>query len=175
MDPAADPDADYVTYVHTRWGPLVRSAILLGCSRAEAEDIVQTTLIRCYTGWARVQSAAVPDAYVYRILVNCLAKSRRRRWWGETPTERLPHRVVEDPAAAVTERASVLAALGALTEQQRAVVMLRYYADLSERQVADVLGIPTGTVKSRLARGLEQLTQLLGDADADEVRRESSC
>ncbi len=170
-----DPDADYTTYVRARWDSLVRSAVLLGCSPTEAEDIVQTTLARCYSGWAKVQSADVPDAYVYRTLVNCLAKSRRRMWWAETPTERLPDRSVGDPADAVAERASVLAALSALTESQRAVVVLRYYADLSERQVADALGIPAGTVKSRLSRGLEQLGRHLGEADADESRRESSC
>ena len=126
----SDVDADYTTYVRARWDSLVRSAVLLGCSRAEAEDIVQTTLVRCYSGWVKVQSADVPDAYVYRTLVNCLAKSRRRRWWA---------------------------------------------ANLSERQVADALGIPAGTVRSRLSRGLEQLGQHLGEADTDEARRESPC
>lgn len=170
-----DPDADYTTYVRARWDPLVRSAVLLGCSPTEAEDIVQTTLTRCYSGWAKVQAADVPDAYVYRTLLNCLAKSRRRRWWSETPTERLPDLLVDDPADAVAQRASVLAALNELSESHRAVVVLRYYGDLSERQVADALGIPPGTVKSRLSRGLEQLGQHLGEADADEARRESSC
>jgi RNA polymerase sigma-70 factor (sigma-E family) len=170
-----DPDADYTTYVRARWDPLVRSAVLLGCSPTEAEDIVQTTLVRCYSGWAKVQSADVPDAYVYRILVNCLAKSRRRSWWAESPTERLPDRLVHDPADAVAERASLFAALNELSASHRAVVVLRYFADLSERQVADALGIPAGTVKSRLSRGLEQLGQHLGEADADEARRESPC
>lgn len=170
-----DPERDYVTYVRARWDSLVRSAVLLGCSPTEAEDIVQTTLIRCYSGWAKVQSADVPDAYVHRSLVNCLAKSRRRRWWAETPTERLPDRAAPDPADAVTERASVLAALGKLTESQRAVVVLRHYADLSEREVADTLGIPVGTVKSRLSRGLERLAEGLGDADVDTPQTESPC
>ncbi len=170
-----DPDADYTTYVRARWDALVRSAILLGCSRTEAEDIVQTTLVRCYSGWAKVQSADVPDAYVYRTLVNCLAKSGRRRWWSETPSERLPDRPVDDPADAVAQRVSVLAALNELSQSQRAVLVLRYYADLSERQVADALGIPAGTVKSRLSRGLEKLGHHLGEADADEARRESPC
>lgn len=173
MDP--DVDADYTTYVRARWDALVRSAVLLGCSRAEAEDIVQTTLVRCYSGWAKVQSADVPDAYVCRTLVNCLAKSRRRRWSAEIPTKALPDRSVDDPADAVAQRASVLAALSALTDAQRAAVVLRYFADLSERQVADALGIPAGTVKSRLSRGLEKLGQHLGEADADEARKGSPC
>lgn len=169
-----DPEADYVTYVRARWESLVRSAVLLGCSRTEAEDLVQTTLIRCYSGWAKVQAADVPDAYVHRTLVNCLAKSRRRRWWGETPTERLPEHPTDDPAELVSERTSVLAALGVLSEAQRAVVVLRFYADLSERQVAEALDIPVGTVKSRLSRGLDQLAQALGRSD-DAMPEESPC
>jgi RNA polymerase sigma-70 factor (sigma-E family) len=160
-------EIDYAAYVRARWDALVRSALLLGCSRVEAEDVVQTALLRCFTSWAKVQASDVPDAYVYRTLVNCLAKSRRRRWWQETPMSPLPDGQVDDLAESAASRATVLAALDTLTEQQRAVVVLRYYADLSERQVAEALGIPAGTVKSRLSRGLDRLGRELSDHGVD--------
>lgn len=165
-----DRDDGYAAYVTARRPTLVRSAALLGCSREEAEDVTQTALVRCYTSWDKVVGADDPDAYVYRILVNCLAKSRRRRWWGERPTSEPAEPVgCPDPTEAAATATVVRAALGRLSDQQRAVVVLRFFADLSERQTAAALGIPVGTVKSRTSRGLAQLsadsglTDLLGD------------
>jgi RNA polymerase sigma-70 factor (sigma-E family) len=165
-----DRDDRYAAYVTARRPALVRSAVLLGCSREEAEDVTQTALVRCYTSWHKVVRADNPDAYVYRILVNCLAKSRRRRWWGERATAETPEQDARaDPADAAATTAVVRSALQRLSEEQRAVIVLRFFADLSERQVADALRIPVGTVKSRSARGLAQLSTdadlagLLGD------------
>ena len=137
-----------------RWVSLVRSAVLLGCPYQEAEDIVQTALIRCYRSWDRVAKASDPDAYVYKVLVNCLAKSRKRRWWGEEPTADLPDSVGPDNTAYVALNHALAAALGRLSPQHRAVLVLRYAADMSEQQVAEALGIPVGTVKSRLSRAI---------------------
>jgi RNA polymerase sigma-70 factor (sigma-E family) len=153
-----DRDEDYASYVSARWAALVRAAALLGCSRADAEDVVQATLVRCYVSWAKVSGAADRDAYVYKMLVNALSTSRRRRWWSERPTAEL----ADDPdpsddfdRADVTD--GIRRALARLGADSRAVVVLRYYADLTERQTADVLGIAVGTVKSRMSRALAQL------------------
>lgn len=152
-------DEDYTAYVSARRGALVRAAVLLGSSVHEAEDVVQSAMVRCYTSWDKVDCARDPDAYVYRILLNCWATSRRRRWWGERPTSDLPDNAGPDDAvdsAALT--AVVRGALLRLSEKHRAVLVLRFFADLSERQVAEVLAIPMGTVKSRVSRSLAQLS-----------------
>jgi RNA polymerase sigma-70 factor (sigma-E family) len=151
-------DEDYAAFVNARWAALVRAAALLGCSSQDAEDLVQATLVRCYVSWVKVSGAADRDAYVYRMLVNGLSTSRRRRWWAERPTAELPNDPFPDDEfdhADLTE--SVRRALRQLGLESRAVVVLRYYADLTERQTADVLGIAVGTVKSRMSRALAQL------------------
>lgn len=153
-----DRDEDYSAYVSARWAALVRAAVLLGCSPADAEDIVQTTLVRCYVSWGKVSGAADRDAYVYRMLVNAQTTSRRRRWWSERPTAELPQRVdAADDFDQADLTDGVRHALARLSADARAVVVLRFYADLTERQTADVLDIPAGTVKSRLSRALAQL------------------
>jgi RNA polymerase sigma-70 factor (sigma-E family) len=155
-------DADFVAYAAGRWTSLVRSAVLLGCSHADAEDLAQTTLLKAWSSWGRVRRADDPDAYVYRILVNTLSTSRRRRWWGERPTERVPDSAVADASADVELRDSVVRALGGLPRDQREVLVLRFVGDLSERATAEALAIPVGTVKSRVSRALAaiDLTEL---------------
>jgi RNA polymerase sigma-70 factor (sigma-E family) len=150
-------DDDFSQYVAARWSRLVRSAVLLGCSPAEAEDIAQSTLERCLLKWSKVQAADDRDAYVHRILLNTFTSSRRRRWTGERPTGQLPDRLHEDAAARVDDTDAIARALQRLTVDQRGVVVLRYYAHLSEQQAAAVLGVAPGTVKSRLSRALKTL------------------
>jgi len=148
-----------------RWPVLVRSAVFLGCSAPEAEDLVQTTLLRCFRSWDRVSGAGSRDAYVYRVMLNALASSRARLWHGERPSgDRMDDRPsAVDVAEAVTAAETLRAALHTLSAEQRAVLVLRYYADLPEHEVADVLGVPIGTVKSRSARALARLLDLLDD------------
>lgn len=152
-------DDDFTAYAAARWPTLVRSAVFLGCGLEEAQDLVQTTLLRCYTSWSRIERADNRDAYVYRILLNSRRDSRRRRWWGEKPTEHLGER----PTADLTEQVAIVdaveRALGDLSRVNREVVVLRFYGRLSEQQTAEVLGIPAGTVKSRLSRALAQLAR----------------
>ena len=153
-----DRDADFGAYVVARREALVRAAVLLGCSTTEAEDVTQTALSQCYRAWDRVRSVNDPDAYVYRVLTNALARSRRRLWWGERPTDPLPVEATRDDEAELTAVAqTVRAALARLSDEQRTVLVLRFFVDLSERQVAEALAIPAGTVKSRAARGLAAL------------------
>ncbi len=94
---------------------------------------------------------------MYRILLNCFRDSRRRRWWGERPTETVPDHATPDPTADVDTTDAVHRALSDLSEAHREVVVLRYYAHLSEQQTAEMLNIAPGTVKSRLSRALAQL------------------
>lgn len=147
---------EYAEYVAARRTSLVRSAVLLGCPERDAEDVVQTALLRCYRHWRRVQRADRPDAYVYRVLVNTLRADRGRRWHGEMPTERLP-----DAGGAVepdhVTGLAVREVLSRMPADQRDVLVLRYYADLAEADIARVLGIAPGTVKSRASRGLRAL------------------
>ncbi len=90
----------------------MRSAVLLGCTPEEAHDLAQTTLVRCYTAWDKVRRADDRDAYVYRMLLNCHRDGRRRRWWGERPTETLPDRAVADFTSGVDVVDAVQRALG---------------------------------------------------------------
>ncbi|HWJ82350.1 MAG TPA: sigma-70 family RNA polymerase sigma factor [Nocardioides sp.] len=156
-------EAAYAEYVEQAWGQLVRAAVFLGAQPHEAEDLAQTTLVRCYTGWDRVRTAENRDAYVYRMLLNCLRDTRRTRWWksrADADPETVAATVAEDvvdAAEAVAMADAVHRALDCLTKPNRDVVVLRYFVQLSEAQTAEALGIPAGTVKSRLSRSLAQL------------------
>ncbi|HEY1133119.1 MAG TPA: SigE family RNA polymerase sigma factor [Nocardioides sp.] len=148
---------EFSDFVASRWSRLVRSAVLLGCSAAEAEDLVQTALERCLRKWSLVRAADDQDAYVHRVLINTFTSSRRRRWTGERPTAVLPEEHSPDRSDEVDVADAVMRALRALTPEQRAVVVLRYYAHLTEQQTAAALGVAPGTVKSRLSRAMRVL------------------
>lgn len=160
-------DEEFTRFVDERWPVLVRSAVLLGCARPEAEDLVQTALVRCYVAWEKVSRAGNRDAYVYRVLVNCHHDSHRRRWWRERPTEQLPELASDDVTGQVDDADAVNRALRRLSAAHREVVVLRYYAHLGEQQIAEALRIAPGTVKSRLSRALAQLST---DLDVSELR-----
>ncbi len=154
-------DSEFGEYVAARWTRLVRAAVLLGCSPHEAEDVTQTALTRCLVKWSKVQRADDRDAYVYRILVNTFTDSRRRRWTSEKPTEELPEPTVVGGRSATDEvhdREVVDRALANLAVDQRTVVVLRYYLNQSEAQMAETLQVAPGTVKSRLARALKAMS-----------------
>lgn len=152
-----DKDGDFSAYVTARWRPLVRSAVVLGCTFAEADDVAQTALLRCYVAWDKVCRADDRDAYVYRVLLNTFRDSRRRRWWGERPTNVLPDQPVADRTSNVDISDALNRALAGLSRDHREVVVLRYYANLTEAQTAATLGVATGTIKSRLSRAMTQL------------------
>jgi RNA polymerase sigma-70 factor (sigma-E family) len=157
-DRASDPDEEFSLFVAERWPTLIRAARLIGCPAADAEDLVQSTLVKCYRSWSRVRRADDRDAYVYRVLLNTHRSLMRRKSSRETPAE-LTHVSRENPGVDVAELSTVVErALARLTPQARQVVVLRYYVDLSDRQAAEALGVPAGAVKSRLARALAQLS-----------------
>lgn len=151
-------DQDFTEYVSARATALKRSALLLGCTDSEAEDLVQTTLMRCYASWDKVTKAQERDPYVYRVLVNTHTSSRRRRWWAEKPTAELPEQASPDTTPQVDDADALRRALAKLSPPDRAAVVLRYYAQLSEAETAQALRIPRGTVKSRLSRALAKLS-----------------
>jgi RNA polymerase sigma-70 factor (sigma-E family) len=142
-------------FVATRSRALLRTAYLLTGDHGQAEDLLQTALAKCWFAWGRIDGP--PEPYVRRALVTTYATWWRRRWRGEWPTGELPDR--GDPAAttSVDDRDALWRALGALPRRQRAVVVLRYYEDLSEAETAAALGISTGTVKSQAAKALAAL------------------
>ena len=114
-----------------------------------------------------------PDAYVHRVLINTLVDSRRRRWWGEAPTSVLPETGLPDGAEDRARGDALRTALLRLPLGQRQVLVLRFYADLTEAAVAEALGVAVGTVKSRAARGLATLgaDRALADLLVDGVER----
>jgi len=159
--------AEFSEYVAARWPRLVRSAVLLGCSPAEAEDVVQAALTACLVSWAKVRRADDRDAYVHRVLINTFTSARRRHWTREDPVALVPEGMHDDDTASLDDADAVTRSLRALSHDQRAVVVLRYYAHLTERQMAEVLGVAPGTVKSRLSRAL---TLLADDPHLSELR-----
>jgi RNA polymerase sigma-70 factor (sigma-E family) len=130
----------------------------MGCDHQAAEDAVQTTLVKCFVSWSKVQRADDPDAYVTRILVNTIKSDWRRPGRKKSVlTDHVPETRTEDPTAAVDTDQALRFALSRLSMGARQVVVLRHVYGLSEQQTADVLSLPSGTVKSRLSRALAQL------------------
>jgi RNA polymerase sigma-70 factor (sigma-E family) len=160
-------NSDFSEYVAARWPRLVRSAVLLGCSEPEAEDIVQTALERCLIHWRKVEQAKDRDAYIHRVLINTFTSSRRRRWTTEKVVATVPDRAGPDGTAGVDQADAVLRCLDRLPHDQRTAVVLRYYAHLTEQQMAEALGVAAGTVKSRLSRALKALVE---DPNLEELR-----
>ena len=153
---AAD-EALFGEYVRARWLHLVRTAYLLTGDRHAAEDVVQSTLTKAYRSWSRVLRSDNPDAYVRRILVRSNLDRFRKQRVPERLVDRPPESSGADLADTVAQREVLVGALAELPERQRAVVVLRYWEDLSVAEVASVLGCAPGTVKSQAAKGLAKL------------------
>lgn len=147
---------DFEEYVVAAWPRLLRSAWLLTGDWHKAEDLVQTVLARVYTRWSRVRGGA-PDAYLRAMLASTYLSWWRRRWRAEVPTEQIPEQAGHDPHVGAGDREALRLALRRLPHQQRAVLMLRYHADLTEAATARALGVGVGTVKSYTARALATL------------------
>jgi RNA polymerase sigma-70 factor (sigma-E family) len=140
---------------------LLRTAFLLAGSHADAEDLVQAALIRCVPKWTKI--ADRPEPYVRQVLARESISRWRTRRWRETYAHRLPEHAV--PAAEPDNRVVLRQALMSLPPRQRAVIVLRYYEDLTEQQTAHQLGIAVGTVKSQARDGLARLRELVPDLD----------
>lgn len=145
--------AAYSEFAVQQWRRLVQAGVVLGLDRHAAEDLAQSTLVRCYVKWARVERADDPAAYAARVLLNLHRSQRRRRWHGERPSEHLPETAVEPEDG----MADLHAALAGLSREHREVVLARVHLDLSEKETAALLGVRPETVKSRLSRALARL------------------
>lgn len=155
---AADAD-EFVAFVRANSRQLQRAAWLLTGDWGTAEDLVQVSLAKFWRRWAAIRLPEARLPYVRRVLLTTFVSARRRRRVGEVPLAVVPDAAMpdEDPATGVTERAVVLAALDQLPRLQRAVVVLRYFDDLTEQAAADALGCSVGTVKSSASRALAKL------------------
>jgi RNA polymerase sigma-70 factor (sigma-E family) len=151
-----DERTTFAEFVAARGQALHRTAYLLTGDWALAEDLVQTSFARAYPRWSRI-AAEDPEGYVRRVLVNTWSSWWRRRWRGEMPTSELPETASSDAFAVADSRSALRSALERLPRRQRAVVVLRFHEDLSETQVADLLGVSVGTVKSTASKALARL------------------
>lgn len=156
----AEREREFAAYVAARRRALLRAAWLLTSDWHLAEDLVQTALAKTYLAWRRIDDH---DAYVRRVLVTTYVTWWRRRWHGEEPTETLP----ETAAAGLDTdlRQQVYGVLRTLPRKQRAVVVLRYFEDLTEADTAAALGCSVGTVKSHHARAMARLRSSAALAD----------
>ena len=159
----------YEEYAAAAWPNLYRVAYLLAGAHADAEDLAQQALVKVFRNWTKVAASDSPDAYVRRILTNTYLSARRPlRLQRELITDRVPEGAVEPGTAAPEQRLLLWPHVRALPPRQRAVVVLRYYEDLSEQQIADALGCTTGTVKSTSHKALARLRAVLADQIDDE-------
>ena len=143
-------------FMVSRWPELVRLGYALTGDRWLAEDLAQTALASACTSWWRVRRADDPDAYVRRILINASNRRFRRRRPAEE-ARGLPEAPPAHPAALADQRSDLMAALRGLPPRQRAIIVLRYWADLNDAQVAALLGCSEGTVRSQAWRALAKL------------------
>jgi RNA polymerase sigma-70 factor (sigma-E family) len=136
---------------------LLRMAVMLTGNRADAEDLLQAALVKTYRSWSKINDRAALDAYVRRAMVNTHISWWRRRRLDEYPTDELPDQVVADHARESDMAEVVRRALDRLPQRMRAAVMLRYFEDMTEPEIAATLGISLGTVKSTVSRAVARL------------------
>lgn len=154
---------DYTEFVIARSDRLLRLAYLMTQDWAKAEDLLQAALIKAWRVWGRIDGNR--EAYVKKIITTTYFSWWRRRWRDETPTDVLPDRADQRNAVADADRRDVLwRAIGRLPKRQRAVLVLRYFEDLTEAEIAECMGCSAGTVKSQAAKAMAKLR-----ADSDLV------
>jgi RNA polymerase sigma-70 factor (sigma-E family) len=156
-------DQDFAEFVGARWPALYRLAYLLTASPTGADDLLQTSMEKAYVRWSRIGGMEYVEAYVRRIIANTYVSGRRRAWVDEEPYERLPESA-SSAEGALLDRALLWPLVCALPARQRAVIVLRYYEDLSEADIAATLGCAPGTVKSQSAAAMRSLRRALAAA-----------
>ncbi|MFN7150364.1 MAG: SigE family RNA polymerase sigma factor [Microthrixaceae bacterium] len=156
-------EADYAEFYAAVWPRLFRLTYAISGDVGQAEDAVQSALAKAYASWHRMSSTRSPQAYVRRMAVNEVLSVRRRSWWKAERSGHVPDVTVSGSTEQeVVDRAELWERLIALAPRQRAVLVLRYYEDLSEQQIAEVLGCSRGTVKSQASDALATLRRLRG-------------
>jgi RNA polymerase sigma-70 factor (sigma-E family) len=156
-------DIEFRQFVAARSAALLRTAYLLVGDWAHAEDVLQTALTKTYLAWRRLGEIEAVEAYARRVLVTTATSWWRRRWHGERPTEVMPDRASPDVLEEHIERQALWRHVRSLPARQRAVLVLRFYEDLTEVDTARVLGVAVGTVKSQCARALAGLRSRLAE------------
>ncbi|MFF5139263.1 SigE family RNA polymerase sigma factor [Streptomyces sp. NPDC013157] len=156
---------DFEEYVRTRQDALLRSARRLVGDPLEAQDLLQTALLRTYRRWDRIADKQLADAYLRRVMINTRTEWWRARKLQELPFPQLPDACVEDSAAQHADRALLLDVMRVLAPHQRSVVVLRYWERMSTEETASALGMAPGTVKSTLYRSLARLREELQRRD----------
>jgi len=168
VDPVrqAQDTASFDSYVRTRGTALTRFAYLLVRDYHLAQDLTQEALARLHRQWARVSDFDQPDAYVRKIMLNQLLSWRRRRSWTERVTSHVdPGAATDDPAALGAERDAMWSLLGGLPTRQRAVLVLRFYEDLDDDEIADLLGCSAVTVRSHASKALARLREVAAEPE----------
>ncbi|MEO7069337.1 MAG: SigE family RNA polymerase sigma factor [Nostocoides sp.] len=159
---------DFDAFVSARGPGLLQLAWLLTGHAQTAEDLVQSTLVDAYRHWDRVAAAAAPDAYVRKAMLNRHLTDRRRRWWGERPTDLDEAERIgalggsdgpsdADHADLVATRADLVALVRGLPPRARAIVVLRYFEDRSDAQIGELLDVTESTVRATASRALATL------------------
>ncbi|MFB6439157.1 SigE family RNA polymerase sigma factor [Streptomyces sp. NPDC056411] len=157
---AAEAEAAFTAYVQERRASLYATAYHLTGDRFEAEDLLQSALFSTYRAWDRISDKAALGGYLRRTMTNLHISAWRRRKLNEYPTEELPETVGEVDAMRGTELRAVLwQALARLPETQRTMLVLRYYEGRTDPEIADILNISVGTVKSSIWRALRRLRE----------------
>jgi RNA polymerase sigma-70 factor (sigma-E family) len=163
------PDDDFVAFYTARADHLRKTAYLLCGDWHLAEDLTQIAVTKLYQAWHRIDRHDTLDQYARRVLLRAFLDERRRPWRREFAT--LPESAALDGAVSdrtgVDDRLIQRTALLRIPKGQRAVLVMRFWADLSVEQVAAILGCSTGSVKSQTSHGLAKLRELLGDEPTD--------
>lgn len=154
-------------FVEARSAVLLRTAYLLVGDRGRAEDLLQTALVKTFVAWPRVRDVSALEGYVRRTMATTATSWWRGRPYRERPVAVTPDRVAADELGARMERDVVWPLVRDLPTRQRAVLVLRYYEGLSEAEIADLLGVSRGTVKSHAARALAMLRKRIAADDAE--------
>ncbi len=154
-------DEEFRLFVLARSRALLRTAYLLTGDMGAAEDLLQTALLKTYRHWPRITHRDAPDAFVRRVMVTSHASWWRRRRVLEQSVAVLPERISPGDSSASAARDEMWETLAGLPARMRAVLVLRYWEDLSEAETARLLGCSTGTVKSQASRGLARLRDQL--------------
>jgi RNA polymerase sigma-70 factor (ECF subfamily) len=154
-------DEEFGRFVAARGRALCRTAYLLTGDWQVGEDLVQEALTRTYLRRRRLRSQAALEPYARKVLVSLYLSSRRRHWHRELPFAAVPDRASDGLLGAAEDRRGLWPELLALSAQQRAVLVLRYFEDLTEAEIAAILQCSPGSVKTHAARGLDRLRKSL--------------
>lgn len=160
-------DEEFREFMHGRWPAMVRLAYALTGDPGHAEDIAQVAFAKAYAAWPRVSRTGNPDAYVRKIVVNENRNRFRKQRVPEHLTDIPPEQAGRAEDRDVADHSALISALRALGPRQRAVIVLRYWLDLSEAEVAATLDCSVGTVKSQASRALAALRKSAELVDGD--------